>query len=175
MISRSAKQRSSGAVFVLSCVREVPGAPTITGHVRLYRHGPGSGVRIGMDSFVPVPPKEAYTPKTPMRCPVCDQELTDVQIRDLGGVTADIVWQVHAGYCPVDGWFQAEVVSRPPREIFPVHRPFGAARRLMLNNNEIFAFATVWNDVPSDVKRSRVDPLDPQYWRVRSRKAEGAR
>jgi hypothetical protein len=127
-----------------------------------------------MDSFVPVPPRESSTPRTPMRCPVCDQELTDVQIRDLGGVTADIVWQIHAGYCPVDGWFQAEVVSRPPREIFPVNRPFGAARRLILNNNEIFAFATVWNDAPIEVKRSRVDPLDPQYWKVRGRKVQVA-
>lgn len=110
-----------------------------------------------------------------MRCPVCDQELTDVQIRDIGGVTADIVWQIHAGYCPVDGWFQAEVVSRPPREIFPVERPFGTARRLMLNDQEIFAFATVWNDEPIEVKRSRVDPLDPQYWRVRGRNGQPAR
>jgi hypothetical protein len=123
-----------------------------------------------MDSFVPVPPREALVARTPMRCPVCYQELTDVQIRDLGGVTADIVWQVHAGYCPVDGWFQAEVVSRPPREIFPVDRPFGAARRLILNNNEIYSFATVWNDAPEEIKRSRVDPLDPQYWKVRGGK-----
>ena len=128
-----------------------------------------------MDSFVSVPPKENVSARTPMRCPVCDQELTDVQIRDFGGVTADIIWQVHAGYCPVDGWFQAEVVSQPPREIFPVNRPFGAARRLILNNNEIYAFATVWNDAPKDVKLSRVDPLDPQYWRVRGRKVETPR
>ena len=124
-----------------------------------------------MDSFVPVPPRESPSAHTPMRCPICDQALTHVQIRDLGGVTADIVWQVHAGYCPIDDcWFQAEVVSRPPREIFPVNRPFGSARRLLSGNEEVFAFATVWNDAPADVKRSRVDPLDPQYWRVRSRK-----
>lgn len=123
-----------------------------------------------MDSFVPVPPRETPAARTPMRCPICDRELEDVQIRDFGGVTADIVWQVHAGRCPVHGWFQAEVVSRPPREIFPVNRPFGAARRLMLGNDEIFAFATVWNDAPDDVKRSRIDPLDPQYWQVRARK-----
>lgn len=107
-----------------------------------------------------------------MRCPVCGRELTDVQIRDLGGVSADLVWQVHCGYCPVDGWFQAEIVSRPPREIFPVHKPFGAARRMIVGNDEVFAFATVWNDAPADVKRSRVDPLDPQYWKVRSFRGE---
>lgn len=105
-----------------------------------------------------------------MRCPICDGDLQDVQVRDLGGVTADIVWQVHAGYCPEHGWFQAEIVSRPPREIFPVHRPFGAARRLVLGDDEIFAFSTVWNDASAEVKRSRVDPFDPQYWKVRSRK-----
>ena len=87
-----------------------------------------------------------------------------------GDGTADIVWQVHTGYCPVHGWFQAEVVSQPPREIFPVNRPFGAARRLIIGNDEIYAFATVWNDAPAEVKRSRVDPLDPQYWKVRARK-----
>lgn len=123
-----------------------------------------------MDSFVPVPPKETPAARTPMRCPICGQELDEVQIRDLGGVTADIVWQVHAGRCPEHGWFQAEVVSRPPREIFPVNRPFGAARRLTIGNDEIFAFATVWNDAPPEVKRSRVDPLDPQYWEVRVRR-----
>ena len=128
-----------------------------------------------MDSFVPVPPREAYAARTPMRCPICDQELVDVQIRDIGGVTADIVWQIHAGYCPAHGWFQAEVVSRPPREIFPVERPFGTARRLVLNGQEIFAFATVWNDEPIEVKRSRVDPLDPQYWRVRALRAQAAK
>jgi hypothetical protein len=102
-----------------------------------------------------------------MRCPICDGELRNVLIRDLGGVTADLVWQLHAGECPEHGWFQAEVISRPPREIFPVERPFGVARRLVIDGDEIFAFATVWNDVPPDVKRSRIDPLDPRYWRVR--------
>lgn len=127
-----------------------------------------------MDSLVPVPPKEMPAARTPMRCPVCDGPLEDVQIRDLGGVTADIVWQVHAGRCPEHGWFQAEVVSRPPREIFPVNRPFGAARRLIVGNDEIFAFSTVWNDADPEVKRSRVDPLDAQYWKVRTRRGAPA-
>ena len=71
-----------------------------------------------------------------MRCPICDGSLRDVLIRDLGGVTADITWQLHAGQCVEHGWFQTEVVSRPPREIFAVTRPFGAARRIVVNGRE---------------------------------------
>jgi hypothetical protein len=119
------------------------------------------------DSFAPVPPRERLNARTPMRCPICDRELQNVLIRDLGGVTADITWQLHAGECPEHGWFQAEVVSQPPREIFPVARPFGVTRRVVIDGEEIFAFATVWNDAPPEVKRSDVDPLDPRYWRVR--------
>jgi hypothetical protein len=122
-------------------------------------------------SFVPVPPKERIHARTPMRCPVCNAALTNVQIRDLGGVTADLVWQVHAGECPDHGWFQAEAISRPPREIFPVQRPFGMARRLVIDGAEIFSFSTVWNDAPPDVRRSRVDPLNADYWKVRTQKS----
>ena len=120
-----------------------------------------------MDSFVPVPAREKVGARTPMRCPLCESELGGVQIRDIGGITADLNWEVHAGECPVHGWFQAEVISRPPREIFPVSRPFGVARRVVVDGDEVFAFSTVWNDVSPETKRSRVDPLDPQYWRVR--------
>jgi hypothetical protein len=102
-----------------------------------------------------------------MRCPGCGRELEDVRIRDIGGITADLTWQVHAGRCPEHGWFQAEVVSRPPREIFPVDRPFGVARRMFIDGDEVFAFATIWNDASPEVKRSSVDPLDPEYWQVR--------
>ncbi len=102
-----------------------------------------------------------------MRCPICDCELHNVLIRDLGGITADLIWQLHAGECPEHGWFQAEVISRPPREIFPVDRPFGVARRLVVDGEELYAFATVWNDVPPEQTRRRIDPLDPRYWRVR--------
>ncbi len=112
-------------------------------------------------------PRDRRRVRTPMRCPICDGELRNVLIRDLGGVTADLVWQLHAGECPEHGWFQAEVISRPPREIFPVERPFGVARRLVLDGDEIFAFATVWNDAPSEVQMRRVDPLDARYWAVR--------
>lgn len=107
--------------------------------------------------------------RTPMRCPICESQLSDVMIRDLGGVTADLVWQLHAGRCPDHGWFQTEVISRPPREIFAVHKPFGAARRLIVDGQEVFSFPTLWQDAPDQVKRQRVDPFDPHYWQVRSR------
>jgi hypothetical protein len=102
-----------------------------------------------------------------MRCPICDGQLEQVMIRDLGGVTADLVWQLHAGRCPQHGWFQTEVISRPPREIFAVDRPFGVARRVEIDGAEYFGFPTVWNDQPDEVKRQRVDPLDGRYWRPR--------
>src|SRR5688500_2922804 len=79
------------------------------------------------------PVRDRINVGTPMRCPVCHSTLSDVMIRDLGGVTADITWQIHAGKCAEHGWFQTEVVSRPPREIFAVTRPFGAARRVVVN------------------------------------------
>ena len=117
-----------------------------------------------MDSFVPVPPRETPWARTPMRCPICGEELIDVQIRDLGGVTADIVWQIHAGLCPQHGWFQAEVVSRPPREIFPVNKPFGVARRIVVDGQEVFSFPTVWNTLTPAQRRTRVDPFEPRFW-----------
>ena len=110
---------------------------------------------------------------TPMRCPVCDRELDETLVRDLGGVTADLVWQLHAGRCPEHGWFQTEVISRPPREIFAVNKPFGVARRLVVGGKEIFSFPTVWNDLPGEAKRQRVDPFDPRFWRVRRREDAG--
>lgn len=102
-----------------------------------------------------------------MRCPICDGDLRNVLVRDLGGVTASLVWQLHAGECPEHGWFQAEVISRPPREIFPVNRPFGTTRRMVVDGDEVYAFATVWNDLPAETKRQKTDPFDPRYWRVR--------
>src|SRR5215211_2865343 len=91
-----------------------------------------------------LPPKDKIGARTPMRCPVCDRDLRNVLVRDLGGVTASLVWQLHAGECPEHGWFQAEVISRPPREIFAVDRPFGVARRMEIDGDEVYAFATVW-------------------------------
>lgn len=104
--------------------------------------------------------------RTPMTCPVCGQALTNTLIRDLGGVTADLIWQVHAGQCPEHGWFQAEVISRPPREIFPVNKPFGVARRMEVGGKEVFSFPTVWNNLPPDQQRQQVDPFDPAYWKI---------
>jgi hypothetical protein len=104
---------------------------------------------------------------TPLRCPICDRELEETLVRDLGGVTADLDWQLHAGRCPEHGWFQTEVISRPPREIFAVNKPFGVARRMIVDGQEIYSFPTVWNDLPAAAQRQRVDPFDPRYWRVR--------
>lgn len=104
---------------------------------------------------------------TPMRCPICNGSLRNTLIRDLGGITAGLIWELHAGECPEHGWFQTEVISRPPREIFPVDRPFGTARRLVIDGVEIFSFPTIWNDQSAETKRSRVDPFDPRFWQVR--------
>lgn len=110
-----------------------------------------------------------------MRCPICGGELTEVRIRDLGGLTASIIWQIHAGKCPEHGWFQAEFSAKPPREIFPVNRPYGTARRVVVDEREYFEFPTVWGSAERERKlekidpldRSRgekVDPLDPEQW-----------
>lgn len=110
--------------------------------------------------------RDRLSARTPMRCPICDGALQRVLIRDLGGVTADLVWQLHAGECPQHGWFQTEVISRPPREIFAVDRPFGTTRRLIIDGKEIFSFPTVWNMLPPAAHRQRVDPFEPRFWRV---------
>jgi hypothetical protein len=114
-----------------------------------------------------LPPKDKIGARTPLRCPICDSHLRNVLIRDLGGITANLVWQLHAGECPDHGWFQTEVISRPPREVFAVDRPFGVARRIMIDGDEVYAFSTVWNDLPDDQKRKKTDPFDPRYWKVR--------
>lgn len=111
--------------------------------------------------------KDRANANSPLRCPICDGALGAIYVRDLAGVTADLVWQLHAGECPEHGWFQCEVISKPPREIFPVDRPFGSARRMVIDGDEVYAFATVWNDLTPTEKRQKVDPFDRQYWRVR--------
>jgi hypothetical protein len=98
-----------------------------------------------------------------MRCPICAGELVDVRIRDIGDVTASLLWQMHAGRCPEHGWFQAEFISKPPREIFPVNRPGGIAREVDVEGLAIYAFPTIWDSMDS---RLQVDPLDPRYWAV---------
>ena len=119
------------------------------------------------------PARDRIHARTPLRCPICGSELEDTLVRDLGGVTADLVWQLHAGRCPEHGWFQTEVISRPPREIFAVNKPFGVARRMVVDGEEVFSFPTVWDDLPREVKRQRVDPFDPRYWRVSRREDAG--
>lgn len=116
------------------------------------------------------PARDQYNVSTPLRCPICGSMLQETMIRSLGTVTNKTTWQMHAGKCPEHGWFQAEVVGRPPRDIFAVHRPFGASRRLIVNGEEHYQFPTVWNDVEFDARMDRVhpaDPLDAQYWKAR--------
>lgn len=102
--------------------------------------------------------------QTPMRCPLCDGDLVDIRVRNIGDVTARLLWQLHAGRCPEHGWFQAEIISKPPREIFPVNRPGGVARRLEIDGQPVFSFPTVWDS--RGEFRQVVDPLDPELWKV---------
>jgi hypothetical protein len=104
--------------------------------------------------------------ETPLRCPVCGGELQETMIRDLGGVTSDLTWQMHAGRCPEHGWFQAEAISRPPREIFAVNKPFGAARRVTIGGQEAFSFPTRFNLLPDAERRKPVDAFDATLWRA---------
>ena len=113
-----------------------------------------------------VPPKDQRNVPTPLRCPICDGQLANTLIRDMGGITADMTWQMHAGECAEHGWFQTEVISRPPREIFAVDRPFGKARRMTIDGEERYSFPTVWMFEPPKTARSKVDALDPRYWRT---------
>lgn len=101
--------------------------------------------------------------ETPLRCPICDTKLVDTRVRNIGDVTAHMLWQLHAGRCPEHGWFQAEVISKPPREIFPVNRPGGIARRVQIEDRDVYAFPTIWNTMDP---HQRVDPFDPDMWRV---------
>ncbi len=103
--------------------------------------------------------------RTPMRCPVCGGALERVQTRLMGGLTADIDWQLHAGRCPEHGWFQAEFTADPPREIFPVNRPFGTAQRVVINGREYFEFITAWGRAKIERRHFQdVDALDPEWW-----------
>lgn len=108
-----------------------------------------------------------FRARTPLRCPICEGALEKTMVRDLGHPNAYRQWQLHAGRCPEHGWFQAEVVGRPPREIFAVTQPMGAVRRLVIDGREVYQFPTVWNDVPGNEQLSPTDPLDPQYWKPR--------
>lgn len=100
---------------------------------------------------------------TPLRCPITGEALKDVRVIPLGPVTGELVWELHAGRSEDYGWFQAEAISKPPREIFPVDRPGGSARRMLIGGKPVYAFPTIWD---STDRRSVVDMYDPEYWQV---------
>lgn len=115
--------------------------------------------------------RDQFNVETPLKCPVCDGQLMQTMIRTMGTVTRNTAWEMHAGRCEEHGWFQAEVVGRPPRDIFAVTRPFGASRRLVVNGREVYQFDTVWKDVELAQRMNKFKPadmLDEQYWKPRS-------
>ncbi len=115
--------------------------------------------------------RDQFNVETPLRCPICGGALKHTMIRSLGSVTPHTRWELHAGECSEHGWFQAEIVGKPPRDIFAVARPFGASRRLVVGGREVYQFPTVWNDVEFDTRMNKekpVDPLDAQYWKPRA-------
>lgn len=115
--------------------------------------------------------RDQFNVETPLVCPVCGGDLVDTGIRTLGTVTRETTWEMHIGRCEEHGWFQAEIVGRPPREIFAVTKPFGTSRRLIVDGIEYYQFPTVWNDVELDFRMNKanpVDPLDAQYWKPRN-------
>lgn len=101
--------------------------------------------------------------RTPLVCPLCGNALVDTRITPLGQVTAGLRWEMHAGRCAEHGWFQAEMISKPPREIFPVSRPGGVARKLSIGGRPVYSFPTVWDSI-GGVRP--VDPYDPEMWAV---------
>ena len=105
----------------------------------------------------------ALRTESPLRCPITGEELEDVRVIPLGPVTGELTWELHAGRSEKYGWFQAEVISKPPREIFPVTRPGGTARPIIIGGKQVFSFPTVWD---STNRRQPVDMYDPQYWQV---------
>lgn len=119
--------------------------------------------------------RDQFNVVTPLTCPICDGEMVETMIRTLGTITANTSWQMHVGRCEEHGWFQAEIVGRPPLDIFAVTKPFGASRRLIVDGREVYQFRTVFNDVAFDVrvnKEQPVDALDAQYWKARSVEVE---
>lgn len=101
--------------------------------------------------------------RTPLVCPICGKDLVDARITPLGQVTADLQWEMHAGRCAEHGWFQTEMISKPPREIFPVSRPGGVARKMSIGGRPVYSFPTVWDSIGA---RRPVDPYDPEMWAV---------
>ena len=115
----------------------------------------------------PAAQRDQRQARTPMRCPICGGAFDETLIRDLGTVTQGHNWQLHAGHCPDHGWFQAEVISRPPREIFAVNKPFGAAREVVLDGKTQYSFPTAFNDLNPSERRNVVNPMDPSLWAVK--------
>lgn len=114
--------------------------------------------------------RDQYNVETPLRCPICDQQLENTMIRTLGTVAPHTAWQMHIGHCPDHGWFQAEIVGRPPRDIFAVTKPFGTSRRLIVDDQEVYQFPTVWCDEELNVRMNKEHPVDtynPKYWKPR--------
>lgn len=113
--------------------------------------------------------RDQFNVETPLMCPVCGGDLVETGIRTLGSITGGLRWEMHIGRCEEHGWFQAEIVGAPPRDIFAVHKPFGKSRRMVIDDTEYYQFATAWKNVELDqiLDRTRepVDPLDPQYWK----------
>lgn len=101
--------------------------------------------------------------RTPLVCPICGNSLDNVRVEPLGSVTAGLNWELHSGHCAEHGWFQAEMISKPPREIFAVTRPGGVARKTMIAGRPVYSFPTIWDSVGG---RRPVDPYDPEMWAV---------
>lgn len=115
--------------------------------------------------------RDQFNVETPLKCPVCGGDLVETGIRTMGTITRNTAWEMHSGRCEEHGWFQAEIVGRPPREIFAVTKPFGASRRLVVGDTEYYQFPTVWNDVDLNTRMDKMNPihpLDAQYWKPRN-------
>jgi hypothetical protein len=42
---------------------------------------------------------------------------------------------------------------------------------MIVDGREVFSFPTVWDSLPWEKQRAKVDPLDPRYWQIdRSRR-----
>lgn len=87
----------------------------------------------------------------------------------MGDISTHTSWQLHCGMCEEHGWFQAETVGRPPRDIFAVTRPFGTSRRLIVNGREVYQFPTVWAEVDFEMRMNKLNPvdaMDARYWKA---------
>jgi hypothetical protein len=103
-------------------------------------------------------------PRSPLVCPFDGSPLTNLQVIPLGQVTARLSWELHAGRSEKYGcWFQAEIISKPPREIFAVSRPAGIAYPILIGDTPIYALPTIWD---STNRLEDVDPYDPAYWAI---------